>query len=248
MSLCKRCQGFFTDHEQRKVMGIGILYILGFPILILMIVVGSINAQEPGGENPNCPAEPNLPWYLIIGGVGISIILILRIAINKCCKCVKNTFCDEVMGCFCEFGCNLMYDIMSMILIVLWLITVTWWVMRHRVADHLYEAFGEANVDNFRASLGDNDTIHDIQFSDSELPSYCNAVLYEVAFVLLSVGWFLLVAALVVVLVGKIVYNILCCRLCLNLEVHGSHEELETSDVEFIAGPKGKYKTLDDVQ
>lgn len=116
------------------------------------------------------------------------------------------------------------------------------------MADHLYQAFGEQNVDNFRASLGDNDTIHDIQFVNSSLPSYCDYTLYEVAFVLLALGWFLLVAALLVVLVGKIVYNILCCRLCLNLEAHGSHEELNTSDVEFISGPTEKYRTLDDVQ
>lgn len=38
----RRCEGFLTDREQRKVWGIGILYVLGFPLLLLMVVVGSL--------------------------------------------------------------------------------------------------------------------------------------------------------------------------------------------------------------
>ena len=38
----KKCEGFLTDREQRKVWGIGILYVLGFPLLLLMTVVGGM--------------------------------------------------------------------------------------------------------------------------------------------------------------------------------------------------------------
>ena len=79
----KRCEGFLTDREQRKVCGIGILYVLGFPILILMIGVGVLKANAPGEENPNCPAEPNMPWFLVLGGVGITALLLVRIVLNK---------------------------------------------------------------------------------------------------------------------------------------------------------------------
>ena len=34
-------------------------------------------------------------------------------------------------GCFCEFGCNVMYDIMLMVAIVMWMVPVTWWVFRY---------------------------------------------------------------------------------------------------------------------
>ena len=78
-----RCAGFMTDREQRKVMGCGVLYLLGFPILVLMVVVGALKAVPPGDENPNCPAEPNMPWFLITGGAGISLLLLVRIALNK---------------------------------------------------------------------------------------------------------------------------------------------------------------------
>ena len=40
------------------------------------------------------------------------------------------TCCDNVAGCFCEFGCNLMYDVMLMVSIVMWMVPVTWWVFR----------------------------------------------------------------------------------------------------------------------
>ena len=107
----KRCQGFLTDREQRRVCGVGILYVLGFPILILMIVVGALKATAPEEHNPNCPAEPNMPWFLLTGGVGITIMLLVRIALNNLLMCVKNkmTCCDDVAGCCCEFSYNLLY-------------------------------------------------------------------------------------------------------------------------------------------
>ena len=96
----KRCEGFLTDREQRKVCGIGILYVLGFPILILMIGVGVLKANAPGEENPNCPAEPNMPWFLVLGGVGITALLLVRIVLNKTLKCITNnqTCCYDAAG------------------------------------------------------------------------------------------------------------------------------------------------------
>ena len=159
----KRCEGFLTDREQRKVCGIGILYVLGFPILILMIGVGALKANAPGEENPNCPSEPNMPWFLVLSGVGITALLLVRIAIIKTLRCIKNsqTCCYDAAGCLCEFGCNLIYDILAMVFIVMWMITVTWWVFRHMVGpDNLYSIMSKDKLDSFRASLGDNDTIH----------------------------------------------------------------------------------------
>ena len=148
----KRCRGFLTDREQRKVWGVGVLYILGFPILCCMAVIGALEVSRlkptllevipyipfqayPYGEpNPNCPAEPNLPWFLITGGLGIGLLLLLRIAVNKCTSCISRSgkCCHHMAGCCCEFSCNLIYDIISMSFIIMWLVTVTWWVFRHR--------------------------------------------------------------------------------------------------------------------
>ena len=47
-------------------------------------------AVAPGDPNPDCPAEPNMPWMLILGGTGIGFLLLLRIAIVKCLRCIKN--------------------------------------------------------------------------------------------------------------------------------------------------------------
>jgi len=229
----KRCKGFFTDREQRKVWGMGILYVLGFPILLLMIVVGALKASAPGEENSNCPAEPNMPWFLITGGVGIAFLLLVRIVLTKVMRCVKNNqeCCDDVAGCFCEFGCNLIYDIMVMVMIVMWMITVSWWVFRHRIGpENLYSILGKERLDNFRASLGDNDTIHDIQFTDIQASSYCDHFLYMLAFVLLSLGWIVLTGALIVFIADKIFNKLVCCRLCSNI----THEDLSEDDEEQI--------------
>ena len=163
-----RCQGFLTDREQRRVCGVGILYVLGFPILILMTVVGALKATAPGEHNPNCPAEPNMPWFLVTGGVGITIMLLVRIALNNLLMCVRSkmTCCAEVAGCCCEFSCNLLYDMIVMVFIIMWMITVTWWVFRHKIGpDKLQTMLGKDVLDSFRASLGDNDTIHDVSKS-----------------------------------------------------------------------------------
>ena len=108
------CRGFLTDREKRKLFGMGVslgvnkepcciptlqvLYLVGFPILIVMIVVGALKAAPPGEENPACPAEPNMPWFLVTGGAGISVLLIIRIILNKLTNYVKNNqeCCDQV--------------------------------------------------------------------------------------------------------------------------------------------------------
>jgi len=224
------CRGFLTDREKRKLCGMGVLYVVGFPILLVMIVVGALKAAPPGEENPTCPAEPNMPWFLVTGGAGISILLIIRIILIKLTHYIKNNqdCCDQVTGCFCEFGCNLMYDIMVIVFIVLWMITVTWWVFRHMIGPQpLYYVLGKEGLDNFRASLGDNDTIHDIQWSEPEAENYCDGLLYLFTFVLLCLCWFILVGTVMVFLVDKILNKIVCCKLCQNIKDQPSEDDEE---------------------
>ena len=65
----------------------------------------------------------------------------------------------------------------------------------------------------------------------------------------MAIGWIVLVISLLVFIVSKIVYNILCCRLCLNLEVgQNSHDRLEKSGEEEEMVTREKYRTLEDVQ
>ena len=76
------------------------------------------------------------------------------------------TCCADVAGCCCEFSCNLLYDMIVMVFIIMWMITVTWWVFRHKIGpDKLQAMLGKDVLDSFRASLGDNDTIHDVSKS-----------------------------------------------------------------------------------
>ena len=44
----RRCQGFLTDREQRKIWGWSILYVLGFPILCCMILIGALKVIKCG--------------------------------------------------------------------------------------------------------------------------------------------------------------------------------------------------------
>ena len=64
-------------------------------VLIQEMIFVMIQAVAPGDPNPDCPAEPNMPWMLILGGTGIGFLLLLRIAIVKCLRCIKN---NQVRG------------------------------------------------------------------------------------------------------------------------------------------------------
>ena len=105
----QRCKGFLTDREQRKLYGMGVLYLAAFPLLLLMIVVGAVKAAPPGDENPNCPAEPNMPWFLVTGGATLAVLLLIRIALNKLTRYVKNRqdCCDHVSLCSADVISNL---------------------------------------------------------------------------------------------------------------------------------------------
>ena len=93
-------KSFCQHHRARPAFSrtLQVLYLVGFPILLLMIVVGGLKAAAPGEENPSCPAEPNMPWFLVTGGAGISFLLVIRIALNKLTNYVKNNqeCCDQV--------------------------------------------------------------------------------------------------------------------------------------------------------
>ena len=50
-----------------------------------------------------------------------------------------------------------------MVFVVMWMVTVTWWVFRHRIGpEALTRVLGEDIMVNFRAALGDTDIIHDV--------------------------------------------------------------------------------------
>jgi len=213
---CGRCGRFLTDREQRKVWGVGILYVVAFPVLLVMLVVGAIRAKSPDSENPWCPAEPNLPWMLVVGGAGVTFLLAVRVTVVKLMRLFKNKqqCCSNETGCCCEFGCTVMSDVVMMAAIIIWMITVSWWVFRHWVGpEALSKILGE-NLKGFRAALGDNDTIHLVQFEDPHRADYCDRLLYLTAFTTLSIGWLLLFGALVVFITDKILSKLICRSLC----------------------------------
>ena len=111
------------------------------------------------------------------------------------------------------------------------MVTVSWWVMRHFVGpETLYSLLGREGLDNFRASLGDNDTIHNVQWTDGEAGDYCDKLLYLTTFSLLILGWIVLTLALLVFLADKIVNKLLCCRLCTGIKDHVDGERGEEDE------------------
>ena len=109
-----------------------------------------------------------MPWFLITGGIGIGVLLLLRIAVNKCMSHItqKMRCCHSIACEISEFSCNLLYDMIFIAFIILWIVPVTWWVGRHWIGpDTLRETLGDEIMINFRDAIGDNDQIHDVSFN-----------------------------------------------------------------------------------
>lgn len=107
-----------------------------------------------------------------------------------------------------------MSDVVMMAAIVIWMITVSWWVFRHWVGPEALSTILGENLKGFRAALGDTDTIHLVQFSDPHRADYCDRLLYLTAFTTLSIGWLLLFGALVVFITDKILSKLICRSHC----------------------------------
>lgn len=77
----------------------------------------------------------------------MGVLLLLRFCVGRCSRSIKEkqvrlemkmfpdptlakTCCDSLTGCFCEFGLTLLYDLVMLVLLVLWMVPVTWWVFR----------------------------------------------------------------------------------------------------------------------
>ena len=92
--------------------------------------------------------------------------MLVRIALNRMMSHItqKMKCCHYKAGCLCEFSCNLIYDIISMVFIIMWMVTVTWWVFRHKVGpEALNDILGEEIMVNFRKALGDTDKIYNVR-------------------------------------------------------------------------------------
>ena len=62
-----------------------------------------------------------------------------------------------------SLGRHLSLQLCVQVFIVMWMVTVTWWVFRHRIGPAtLTRVLGEDIMVNFRMALGDTDAIHDV--------------------------------------------------------------------------------------
>jgi len=133
-------------------------------VSLVMIVMGALHAAPMDAERDSagvlilnctlmeycgCPGEPMIPWYLILGGCLTITLLVLRVVIIRCCAC-KLVFLT-------------IYDILALVMTILWLIAGTKFVMS------LHER------KNYATHNPNQDT--------------CDWGLYWFSFVLLVCGW-----------------------------------------------------------
>merc|ERR1712038_185824 len=108
---------------------------------VAAIVVGCMNIdvtdiQVDDVTNPNsiassCKAEPKIPYYMVVAGILMIVMMIIRLFLLKCCnkiaECGEENACCNTINALCRFSFGTLFDLVALGLIVAWLVVGTIW-------------------------------------------------------------------------------------------------------------------------
>jgi len=142
-------------------------------------------------EYCGCPGEPMIPWYLILGGCLTITLLVLRVVIIRVSylfifsyTCIISSQC-----CACKLVFLTIYDILALVMTILWLIAGTKFVMS------LHER------KNYATHNPNQDT--------------CDWGLYWFSFVLLVCGWVSVILTTLYCTIARFchcLHQVICCK------------------------------------
>ncbi|TRY77765.1 hypothetical protein TCAL_12820 [Tigriopus californicus] len=137
------------DEERKKCAGIfgGGTFVL--ILSIAMIAIGAYHVDWKSNDplnNNDCSVQPHIPNFLMAGGIIFILGMVLRVIFMRCCVCCgdicNNSLCNSVNFGF-TFTCILIYDILILILYVVWLCYGSHWTF------DVYDQQTDQNCPNF---------------------------------------------------------------------------------------------------
>jgi len=187
------------DFRKKSTIMVSLLIAAAIIFCMAMIIVGALHADRSFSDalssnrtldmkaqkylstlRSGCPGQPIIPWYLIIAGSITIIFLVIRILILRLCTNQEVTACDLTY--------LVIYDIIMLIITVIWLAVGT-----HYVAD-LY--------------LRKNYSIHNPN------QDTCDFGIYWYSFAIIILGWITVCLCLIWIInkYGRALFNCLTCN------------------------------------
>lgn len=192
------------DDDQKKCGGLSLFGLVVIGMSVAAIVIGCLNINtediqlsnvaQPDQISSNCSVEPRIPYYLIVAGVLMLVLLILRLFFQKCCgklgECGEDNACCNTINAICKFSAATFFDLIALALVVAWLIVGTIWVF---------------NVWN------------KVQTETEAGADYCPSVVYNFAAALVIWQWINVAFMVICGLLCRFCacfFGLLCCKPC----------------------------------
>lgn len=109
------------DEERQKCIGMGMNGLIIGGMSIAAIVIGAVNFSnfdfdiaDPDSASTECKGAEKIPYYLIVMGLLLIILMLLKLFFEKCCG--KMSQCGESS----KFTSETLFDIAAIVLIGIW--------------------------------------------------------------------------------------------------------------------------------
>jgi len=213
--------------EQNKCITVWVTSTVLYVAAIIMVVIGTLNL-ETYHIMEGCKSAPGMPLFNIAGGSLIMVGLFVRQILKRFCDCCNDCFdedkCCRIGGKLLKCGFTLIYDVAFMLIAAIWLVAGTASVIgayEKVLGEHITKAFSslKQTSDTIIDSINlkeFTDNIENFSQEQREVDGgvQCDEVLYNMTLVVLVAGWIILAISVLLVLMCKIFYNVVCCRPC----------------------------------
>jgi len=192
------------NEEQKKSAGIGCTGAVIFGMSNAAIIIGILNLSgfdfdsfkidDPDSVGSKCFGAPRVPYYLIVMGVILIILVLLKFFFEKCCgklkECGEDSKCCNTLNHMCEFTAGTAFDIAAVVIAAIWNAVGTNWT------------FGFWDTVSYDESAGQN---------------YCPGYVYGFSCAMVIWVW---ISIIFVIMCGllcnfcKCFFGLLCCKPC----------------------------------
>lgn len=175
-----------------------------FGMSVAAIVIGCLNVDvtdikvddvtNPDSIASSCKVEPKIPYYMVVAGILMLVLMILRLFLQKCCgkiaECGEDNACCNTISTLCKFSASTFFDLIALGLITAWLVVGTVWTFN----------------------------VWDTVQTETEVgPDYCPGYVYNFCAALIIWQWITVAVLIVCGLLCrfcKCFFGLLCCQPC----------------------------------
>lgn len=189
------------DDEQKRCMGMSAYMSAATGLSIAAIIIGAINfsnfdfdVTDPNSARTECKGAEQIPYYLVVMGTLIILLITLKLFFKKCCgkmaECGEDSQMCNSINHICKFTSETFFDIVALVLIAIWNAVGTKWT------------FG--NWDN-------------VVYEPENSPKYCPSLVYGFSCAIIVWIWVTMSFFILCGLMCRFCqcfFGLLCCKPC----------------------------------